>query len=191
MAAATASRQEEQDARDTYQQEVSATKAETKMEAETIAMDMKHTVETLKQELAEALEELKEKAAEASKNSGSSNTTYSVSSSGARYWLNSGGYIPKTAGQAGVDSVSAMLTPGEMVIKEPVVSALGRDFFELLNAGKINKGASAAAMPYLGKLDISFGGGITHNVFAEKPVADALYKDMEKLARRIPGRRGF
>jgi len=53
---------------------------------------------------------------------------------GVSHWLNKGGLIDYSGNaKRGVDSVLAKLTPGEFVIREPIVQKLGVDFFEKLN----------------------------------------------------------
>lgn len=50
-----------------------------------------------------------------------------------------GGYIPLSAGTAGVDSVPAMLMPGEVVIKKSSVDYYGADKLLAINSQKIQK----------------------------------------------------
>lgn len=53
-----------------------------------------------------------------------------------------GGFIPLSAGKTGVDSVPAMLMPGEFVIRKSTVDGLGPDYLHALNEQKLQKFAS-------------------------------------------------
>lgn len=53
-----------------------------------------------------------------------------------------GGLIPLSMGKAGVDSVPAMLMPGEIIIKKSSVDYYGADKLLALNEGKIQKFAN-------------------------------------------------
>ncbi len=56
----------------------------------------------------------------------------------AKHWLNKGGSVGFPSGaRNGVDSIRAMLTPGEYVISEPAVRRFGLDFFDKLNTMRI------------------------------------------------------
>jgi hypothetical protein len=52
---------------------------------------------------------------------------------GVSHWLNEGGEVSAPGAMQGVDSVLAGLTPGEFVVRQPVVKSLGTEFFEKIN----------------------------------------------------------
>jgi len=88
--------------------------------------EMIHEIKILEVELAKALFDLKKEYGTAD------------GDVGVKHWLNSGGGVGFPAGaKRGMDSVKAMLTPGEFVISEPAVRRFGSDFFEKLNKMKI------------------------------------------------------
>ena len=58
---------------------------------------------------------------------------------GIKYWLNKGGWVGYPKGKKRKeDSVMAMLTPGEFVVKEDAVQHYGADFIEALNNKEVN-----------------------------------------------------
>jgi len=84
-------------------------------------LDIEKEIKTLEAELAKALYELEKKY-----------TTTNIS--GTTHWLARGGHLGYPAGfTKNRDSIPAMLTPGEYVIKESIVRTLGKDFFDSLN----------------------------------------------------------
>jgi TP901 family phage tail tape measure protein len=76
------------------------------------------------------------------------------------FGFNTGGNVPATSGSTkGKDSVLAMLTPGEAVIREPVVRMFGKDFFQQLNNFKIPQFNIGGIV---GDISTSGGSTVTH-----------------------------
>jgi TP901 family phage tail tape measure protein len=157
--------------------------------------DMINEVKLLEVELAKALFDLKK--SYGSKNSGDS---------GVKYWLNSGGSVGyPSAARRGVDSIRAMLTPGEYVIKESAVRKLGSGFFDKINnmqfpqlqfnaGGLVDSPAIAASTggfmgmggsdTLLGTVNLAVGDKVIP-VKADMKLAQTLLKEFKKMGMRI------
>lgn len=152
--------------------------------------DVIHEVRTLEMELAKALFDLK-------KEYGTSDTGAGVS-----HWLNDGGAVgyPSTAAR-GVDSIKAMLTPGEYVISEPAVRKFGSGFFDKLNKMKIptvagfNEGGVVSGAieaagnlmssdTFLGTVNLGVGDK-TIPVKTNLKLAQSLIKEFKKMGMTI------
>lgn len=103
--------------------------------------------------------------------------------------LSSGGLIP---GSGTMDTVPAMLTPGEFVIQRKIVQALGPDFFHNLNSGidmagitamtkKIAGGISklSPSRPQIMELKFNFGNQIATGTF-ERSQAELIIAELKK-----------
>ena len=83
--------------------------------------EMNHEIKILEIEMAQELFEIKKKYSNAGE-------------MGVKHFLNKGGFVNMFPDSVkGKDSVSAMLTPGEFVIREDVVKKFGQGFFNKLN----------------------------------------------------------
>jgi len=112
--------------------DVKKVKAEASQDFTGEALNIEREIKLLEAELAKALYEIEKKY-----------TTMSVS--GTTHWLAKGGALGYPAGfKKGEDSIPAMLTPGEYVIKESIVKTLGKDFFDSLNNFQMPKFAHYA-----------------------------------------------
>jgi hypothetical protein len=97
-------------------------KFKTQKEKKTLDLSIAREIRKLKEEMLQEIENAQKI------------TPKSGSGSSSVGWFNKGGFVDKVQGAIkGKDSVSAMLTPGEYVMKESVVRALGANFFENLN----------------------------------------------------------
>ena len=113
-----------------YDSDVRETQREAAKEYYDREKEMEHDIRQYEADLAKELWELQKQ--------------YSTvtQAQGVKHWLNSGGPVNWMAGaKRGVDSVKAMLTPGEFVINESAVRKFGTGFFEKLNKMKL---------PYMG-----------------------------------------
>ncbi len=101
--------------------DVKKTKAEAAHDFAARSLELEKEIKLLEADLAKELYELEKKY-----------TTTNIS--GATHWLAKGGHLGYPAGfTKGKDSVPAMLTPGEYVIREQIVRTMGKDFFDRLN----------------------------------------------------------
>lgn len=111
---------------------------------------------------------------------------------------NTGGYINHTPGSvAGRDSIVAALTPGEFVMKESIVSLLGRGFFENLNSfrlPKFNVGGIVGGLPSSSLsgdtasvrhiLDLSFNGNHLGELQGQASTIDGFLDALSMAKRR-------
>lgn len=148
--------------------------------------EMKNEIKLLEVELAKKLFDLEKQY-----------STANAGGAGVKYWLNSGGHVPFSLGAIkGKDSVRAMLTPGEFVIREGVVRKFGKSFFDKLNNFQIPKlhlaeggmvpgvslseSFSKATEEYLGRIDLGINGKKIP-VKADLNLARELVKEFRKM----------
>ena len=88
-----------------------------------------------------------------------------IAAMGALQGFNTGGQV--AGGTPGRDSVLAMLTPGEMVIRAPVVSQLGAAHFDAYNRGEIPEvGRTVRSVPSPNRSGMFNAGGLVANAGA-------------------------
>lgn len=114
--------------------------------------------------------------------------------SGVTHWLNEGGRVGMTpTATKGVDSVLAALTPGEYVVREPVVNRLGTDFFDKINKGMLpgfNKGGLVGNdskendFGYNATVNLTFGDK-TYKTKMEENSAKDFVQQLRTLERRM------
>ncbi len=118
--------------------------------------------------------------------------------SGVRHFLNEGGPVNFVDGaKKGIDSVKAMLTPGEFVLKESAAKMLGLDFLNMLNnlkaplrfaeggaVGKVPEAVSSALPDYSAKVTFNVGGK-DYGLRGKTSDARALVKQLNRLGLRV------
>ena len=165
--------------------DVKKTKAEASHDFTAESLDIEKEIKLLEADLAKQLYELEKKY-----------TTTNIS--GTTHWLAKGGHLGYPIGFAkGKDSVPAMLTPGEYVIKESIVKALGKDFFDGLNNFQMPRFAHYAegglvqniAQPSPVNSQASgYDASVTFNIdskdytmFGQKSVAEKLVRELKRM----------
>lgn len=106
------------------------------------------------------------------------------------------GGLVRGPGTGTSDSIPALLSNGEYVVKASAVQRLGTGFLNMLNqglplgrfagGGLVNAESAAltagSGMPHLGSLDLNLGGQ-SYTVYVENPVADQLGRAARKFGR--------
>ena len=156
-------------------------------------MSMNHEIARLEIELRKELLALEKSYAS------SQSTTSAQQDLSVKHWLNAGGHVGRNQGIPGKDSIRAMLTPGEYVIQEPVVSKFGKGFFDMLNKmqlpslkfadGGLVPGASLTnslsdSLAYNGKVDFVLGGK-QFSMRSSASNAQALVNEITRLKRSV------